>query len=322
MLHQRKANRDLESAGMSKSTQEPSSTDVHLALNMSRATASQSNLSNEPKNRKVITISSDKDKIGTCIQELWDYRELIFNFVLRDLTTRYKQTVLGVTWAIIQPVFMMIVFTIFFGRFMHAPAENCPYPIFAYAAVLVWQYISAAVSRASSSLLGAGALMKKVYFPKLTVPIASVALPMVDFAVGFILFIIMMPFYGIVPTARLVFLPVYLILMVATALGIGLWTSSLHVKYRDIFHIVPFALQLWLFASPVAYSSSIVPPHLKIWFDVNPLVGIIEGTRWCLLDTPTAIGIPTIFAALGAASLIASGLYYFLSAQDKLADYV
>jgi lipopolysaccharide transport system permease protein len=271
---------------------------------------------------KVATLSPVRDSIGTHVQELWEYRELILNFVLRDLTTRYKQTVLGLAWAVIQPVFMMMTFTIFFGKFMHAPAENCPYPIFAFAAVLVWQYTSTAVGRASNSLLGAGGLMKKVYFPKLTVPIASVALPMVDFCVGFSLFAVMMAFYGVVPTARIFLLPIYLGLMVATSLGIGLWTSALHVKYRDIFHIVPFALQLWLFASPVAYSSSIVPPHLQAFFDLNPLVGIIEGTRWCLLNTSSEILGPTLFAVAGSFLLVASGLWYFMSAEDAFADYV
>lgn len=216
----------------------------------------------------------------------------------------------------------MVVFTIFFGKFMHAPTENCPYPIFALAALLVWQYTSSAVSRATNSLLGAGGLMKKVYFPKLTVPIASVATPMVDFCIGFSLFLLMMPFFGIVPTARILLLPVYFGLMVATALGIGLWTSALHVKYRDIFHIVPFVLQLWFFASPVAYSSTIVPPHLQLLFDLNPLVGIIEGTRWCLLDTTSQVLVPTVFAAGIALLLVASGFWYFMSAEDALADYV
>lgn len=271
---------------------------------------------------QVVEISPAKYTIRTHIEELWQYRELICNFVIRDLTTRYKQTILGVAWAVIQPVFMMVVFTIFFGKFMHAPTENCPYPIFALAALLVWQYTSSAVSRATNSLLGAGGLMKKVYFPKLTVPIASVATPMVDFCIGFSLFLLMMPFFGIVPTARILLLPVYFGLMVATALGIGLWTSALHVKYRDIFHIVPFVLQLWFFASPVAYSSTIVPPHLQLLFDLNPLVGIIEGTRWCLLDTTSQVLVPTVFAAGIALLLVASGFWYFMSAEDALADYV
>jgi lipopolysaccharide transport system permease protein len=273
-------------------------------------------------NSKFVTISPARDGVDTHFHELWTYRELVLNFVIRDLTTRYKQTVLGVLWALIQPVFMMIVFTIFFGKFMHAPTENCPYPIFAFVAVLVWQYTSTAVSRATNSLLGAGGLMKKVYFPKLTVPIASVALPMVDFCVGFGLFLLMMPFYGEVLTSRVFYLPIYLALMVATALGIGLWTSALHVKYRDIFHIVPFALQLWLFASPVAYSSSIVPPHLKAFFNLNPLVGIIEGTRWCLLDTPNQVLVPSFCAAAVAFALVSSGLWYFMRTEDAFADYV
>jgi len=271
---------------------------------------------------KLVEISPARYTIRSHVEELWEYRELICNFVLRDLTTRYKQTILGVAWAVIQPVFMMVVFTIFFGKFMHAPTENCPYPIFALAALLVWQYTSSAVSRSTSSLLGAGGLMKKVYFPKLTVPIASVALPMVDFCIGFTLFLLMMPFFGIVPTARILLLPVYFGLMVATALGIGLWTSALHVKYRDIFHIVPFVLQLWFFASPVAYASTIVPPHLQLLFALNPLVGIIEGTRWCLLDTTNQILMPTVFATGVALLLLTSGFWYFMSAEDAFADYV
>ncbi len=269
-----------------------------------------------------VTLSPVRGSIVLHLQELREYRELIYNFVLRDLTTRYKQTILGVAWAIIQPIFMMIVLTVIFGRFMHASTENCPYPIFAFASLLVWQYTYSAVGRATNSLLGAGGLMKKVYFPKLTVPVASVALPMVDFLIGFGLLLLMMVFYGIAPTSRILFLPIYLGLLVATALGIGLWTSALHVKYRDIFHIVPFALQLWLFASPVAYSSSIVPPHLQMIFNLNPLVGIIEGTRWCLLNTPCQVLIPTLFATAVTLSLVASGLWYFISSEDAFADYV
>lgn len=285
-------------------------------------TSNRERLAGAVHNAKVVRLSPERDGIARHVEELWDYRELILNFVLRDLTTRYKQTILGVAWALIQPIFMMAVFAVFFGKFMHTSAENCPYPIFALAGVLVWQYVSAAVGRVTNSLLGAGSLMKKVYFPKLTVPISSVVLPAVDFSVGFLLFLCLMPLYGVVPSARVLLLPLYLVLMFGTALGIGFWTSALHVKYRDIFHIVPFALQLWLFASPVAYSSAIVPAHLQSIFYLNPLVGIIEGTRWCLLDTATNVCAPTLFAAAVSSLLVASGLLYFLKSEDAFADYV
>lgn len=267
-------------------------------------------------------LSPEKDSIVEHIQELWNYRELVQNFVIRDLTTRYKQTVLGVAWAVVQPVFMAITFSIFFGRFMHAPAENCPYTVFAFISVLIWQYTSTGVNRASNSLLSAGGLMKRVYFPKLTIPLASVAVPIVDLAVGAILLVLMMCYYNVGISARLLLLPLYVSLMVGTAFGIGLWAASLHVKYRDIHHIVPFGLQLWLFASPVAYSSNIVPEHLRCLYSLNPLVGIIEGARWSLLNTGTNIFVPTVECVVVVSVLVVTGLLYFFRTEDTFADYV
>lgn len=271
---------------------------------------------------KSVLISAEKTSLFSELEELWDYRELIFSFVRRDLTTRYRQTILGVGWAIVQPVCMMIVFTLFLGRFVHAPTDNCPYPVFVYTALLVWQYISNSLTKCSNSVLDAGSLIKKVYFPRLSVPVASVLPSLIDCAIGLVSLTVLMAFYGMVPSWRICFLPVFIVLSIVTSLGLGLWAGALHVKYRDVHHIVPFGLQLWMFASPVIYSSAQIPPYLKPLSSLNPLVGILEGFRWSVLGTAGDIVRPTLMAASVSLLLLLSGFAYFRSVEDLFADYL
>lgn len=271
---------------------------------------------------KTTLISAKKNSVVAELEDLWDYRELIFSFVRRDLTTRYRQTILGVGWAIVQPVCMMLVFTLFLGRFVHPANATCPYPVFVYTALLVWQYISASLSRCSNSVLDAGGLIKKVYFPRLSVPVASVLPSLMDFLIGLVSLIVLMAIYGMAPSPRVCVLPVYAGLAIITSLGIGLWASALHVRYRDVHHLIPFGLQLWLFASPVIYSNQQIPAYLKPMSNLNPLVGIIEGFRWSLLGTTGDIVGPTLWSALVAFVVLVTGLIYFRSVEDLFADYL
>lgn len=271
---------------------------------------------------KVTKIASEQDSSLMQLAELWDYRELIFNFVWRDLTTRYRQTILGASWAVVQPLFTMIVMAVVFGKFMHAPTDGIPYPLFAYASLLPWQYFSTSVTRSSNSVLGVAGLLKKIYFPRLSLPISGVLPPMADFAVAFVLVIGMMIFYGVAPTMRIFALPFFIGLVVLNGLGLGLWVSALHVKYRDIFHIVPFALQLWMFASPVAYSSSVVPPHLHSLYILNPLVGVLDGFRWSLLGSSHLDVYAVLNSLLIGTFFLVSGTLYFCKVEGSFTDYV
>lgn len=269
-----------------------------------------------------IRITPDVLPLAMELREVWNYRELIYNLVRRDLTTRYRQTVLGVGWAVVQPLFMMFVMLIVFGKLMHAQTGNCPYPVFSFVALLPWQYFSSAVSRSATCMLAAGGLLKKVYFPRLAVVVASVIPPLVDFAIAFGLLIVLMLFYGMTPSWRVVCLPAFIFLAVANAFGVGLWIAALHVKYRDIQHLVPFVLQLMLFVSPVAYSSHAVPANLLPYYELSPMVGIIEGFRWSLAGADNLSVGACLSSFVVAAFLIGTGLMYFRKSEGSFADYL
>jgi lipopolysaccharide transport system permease protein len=256
------------------------------------------------------------------IRDVWEYRELLFFLAWRDISVRYKQTVLGAAWAVIQPFFNMIVFTLFFGEFAGIPSNGVPYPVFSFAGLLAWQYFATAVDQSSNSLVGNSNLVSKVYFPRLLIPLSSLLPGLVDFCIAFVLMIGMMIVYGIAPTWNLLWLPVFLLLALVTALGTGLWLSALNVQYRDIRYIIPFLTQLWLFASPVAYPSSIIPEKWRLLYGLNPMASVIEGFRWALLGTNTAPG-PMVFASAACALLLAiSGLLYFRKMEQVFADMV
>ncbi|MBI3763485.1 MAG: ABC transporter permease [Chloroflexi bacterium] len=253
--------------------------------------------------------------------ELWEYRELLYFLVWRDLKVRYKQTALGAAWAIIQPFFTMVVFSLFFGRLARVPSEGIPYPIFAYVALLPWTYVSSAIGQAANILVGSANLITKVYFPRVIMPAATVVAGLVDFAIAFVILIGMMIYYGIAPTWATVFLPAFLLLAVSTALGVGLWLSALNVVYRDISYAVPFLTQFWLFATPVAYPSSLLSEPWRTLYGLNPMVGVVEGFRWALLGAQfpgPLFGVSAVVSLL----LLASGIIYFRSIEETFADVV
>lgn len=270
----------------------------------------------------VTIICPSRGWVSLRLHELWEYRELVYFLAWRDISVRYKQTVLGAAWAIIQPFFTMIVFSLFFGRLAQVPSDGVPYPIFSYAGLLPWQFFATAIGNSSNSLVGSANLLSKVYFPRLAIPIASVIPALVDFVIAFVVLLGMMLFYGIAPTLNVVWLPLLLLLALVTALGVGLWLSALNVEYRDIRYTIPFITQFWMFASPVAYPSSMVPEQWRWLYALNPMVGVIEGFRWALLGTETAPGLMVIVSTLAALALLVSGAFYFRRMEKTFADVV
>lgn len=270
----------------------------------------------------VTIIRPSRGWVSLRLHELWEYRELVYFLAWRDISVRYKQTVLGAAWAIIQPFFTMIVFSLFFGRLAQVPSDGVPYPIFSYAGLLPWQFFATAIGNSSNSLVGSANLLSKVYFPRLAIPIASVIPALVDFVIAFVVLLGMMLFYGIAPTLNVVWLPLLLLLALVTALGVGLWLSALNVEYRDIRYTIPFITQFWMFASPVAYPSSMVPEQWRWLYALNPMVGVIEGFRWALLGTETAPGLMVIVSTLAALALLVSGAFYFRRMEKTFADVV
>jgi lipopolysaccharide transport system permease protein len=268
-----------------------------------------------------IHISPPKKWIPVNIRELWNYRELLYSFTWRDVKIRYKQTALGFLWAIIQPLFMMLIFTVFFGRLAKIPSDGIPYPLFVLAALLPWTLFAEGITRSTSSMITNANIMTKVYFPRLIMPFSGVLSPLVDFAVSLTILVIMMAYYGFIPTLNVIFLPLFILLALATSLGIGLWLSALNVKYRDFQYTIPFMIQLGLFASPVVYPASLVPESVRFLYGLNPMAGVIEGFRWALLGTqmPSAM----ILVSVGVVTvLLISGVFYFRSMEQYYADVV
>lgn len=256
------------------------------------------------------------------LRDLWHYRELLYFLTWRDIKVRYKQTVMGAAWAIIQPFLTMVVFTIFFGRLAKVPSDGIPYPIFSFCALLPWQLFSFALTQSSNSLVNEARLITKVYFPRLIVPLSSVLAGLVDFAVALVVLLGMMVYYEIAPTSKIILLPLFIVFAVMTALAVGLWLSALNVKYRDVRYTIPFLTQFWMFASPVAYSSSLVPESWRWVYGLNPMVGVIEGFRWALLDRDLAVGGMLAVSVLAVSLLFLGGLYYFRSMERVFADIV
>lgn len=255
------------------------------------------------------------------LHDLWRYRELLYFLTWRDVKVRYKQTLLGFAWAIIQPFFMMIVFTLFFGNLAKIPSEGIPYPLFNYAALLPWTLFAEGLRRSSNSLVQESNLVKKVYFPRLIIPLAGVLSPVVDFAIAFTVLIGMMFYYGYVPTMNIILLPGFIILALMTALGVSLWLSAINAKYRDVRYTVPFLIQIWLFASPIVYSSSLLPEKYQLIYGLNPMAGVIESFRWALLGTDPPgqmIGVSVILVIL----VLVSGAFYFRHQEKSFADVI
>jgi lipopolysaccharide transport system permease protein len=256
------------------------------------------------------------------LRELWEYRELVYFLVWRDIKVRYKQTALGASWAVIQPFFTMVVFSLFFGRLAGVPSDDLPYPVFSFAALVPWTFFATGLTMSANSLVQSQELLKRVYFPRLAIPLAPVLGGIVDFAIAFVVLLGMMWFYGIVPgLATLVILPLLLLALV-TSLGVGLWLSALNVQYRDIRYAVPFLVQIWLFATPIAYPSSLLDEPWRTVYALNPMVGVVEGFRWALLGADTAPG-PMIFVSCVAAlGILVGGALYFRRMERTFADVV
>jgi lipopolysaccharide transport system permease protein len=270
----------------------------------------------------VTVIKPSRGWVSLKLRELWDYRELLYFLTWRDIKVRYKQTVLGASWAIIQPFFTMVVFSLFFGRLAKIPSDNIPYPIFSYAALVPWTFFANGLTQASNSLVGSANLIKKVYFPRLAVPIATVLSGVVDFVLAFVVLLGMMFWYGIAPTASVLWLPVFLLLALVTSLGVGLWLSAMNVQFRDVRYIVPFLTQFWLFATPIAYPSSLLSEPWRTVYGLNPMVGVVEGFRWALLGANTAPGPIIIVSSIAALILLVSGTFYFRRMEKTFADVV
>jgi len=259
---------------------------------------------------------------GVRLRELWERRELLYFLVWRNIRVRYKQTVLGAAWAILQPFITMVVFTFFFGHLGKIPSDGFPYPLFSFAALVPWSFFSNALTQSTSSIVDNANLIKKVYFPRLLVPISTVISGLVDFGLAFVVLIGMLFAYGVQPTVKVLFLPAFILLALVTALGVGLWLSAANVQFRDVKHIVPFLTQVWLFITPIAYPSSLLPDQWRILYGMNPMVGVVEGFRWALLGSETTPGGMLVVSAVVSVTLLVSGTYYFRRMERGFADVV
>jgi len=272
------------------------------------------------KQRSVI--SPSKGLLSLNLKEVWTYRELMGILAWRDVSIRYKQSIVGIGWAIIQPIMTMIIFTIVFGKFAKLPSDGLPYPIFSYCALLPWNYFARSLGDSSDSLVGSSHLITKVYFPRLVLPLSRVFAGLVDFSIGFVILIGLMFWYGIFPTAGLLLLPLFLLIAMIAALAGGLWLTALNVKYRDVKFVVPFVIQFLMYASPVAYSTSIIPERWQWVYSLNPMVGVIEGFRWALLGRAvpnlSLLVVPLVIIFI----ILVSGLYYFKTMEKTFADIV
>ena len=267
-------------------------------------------------------IAPSRGWVSLKLGEIWEYRELLYFLIWRDIKVRYKQTLFGASWAIIQPLMTMVVFSVFFGGLGKIPSDGIPYPLFAFAALVPWTFFANGLNQSSNSLVGSANLITKVYFPRLIVPLASVFSSLVDFLVAFVVLLGMMFFFGIVPTLNVLWLPLFLLLAIVSALGVGLWLSALNVEYRDVRYLIGFVTQIWLFATPIAYPSSMLPEPWRTVYGLNPMAGVVEGFRWALLGTNSAPG-PIIAVSAGAAIVILlTGAFYFKRMERTFADVV
>lgn len=269
----------------------------------------------------VIRIEPSRGWVGLKLRELWEYRELLYFLIWRDIKVRYKQTVLGAAWAIIQPVMTMVVFSIFFGRLAGIPSDGIPYPLFSFAALVPWTFFANGLTQSSNSLVGSGHLITKVYFPRLIIPISAVTSGILDFAIAFVVLIGMALYYGVHPGWGLLALPLLVLLAFVTALGVGLWLSALNVEYRDVRYVVPFMTQFWMYATPIAYPSSLLPGKWRVLYGVNPMVGVVEGFRWALIGTSPP-GAMIYVSAATAIVLLLGGAFYFRRMERTFADIV
>ena len=282
-------------------------------------------ITSEPKSAMelpVIRIGPSTSWLALRLSELWDYRELLYFFVWRDVKVRYKQTAIGAAWSVIQPLMTMIVFTVVFDKFAKMPSDGLPYPIFAYAALLPWNYFTKSLNGGIGSVVGNANLVTKVYFPRLLLPVSATLPGIIDFAISFVFLLIMMAWYGILPTWGILLLPCFILLTMLTALSVSLWLSVINVKYRDVGQATSFLVQLWLFASPVAYPVSVVPEKWRALYSLNPMAGVIEGFRWALLGKQMPDLIPIVISIAVVLLLLAGGIIFFKRMEKTFADVV
>jgi lipopolysaccharide transport system permease protein len=275
-----------------------------------------------PVDLPVLTIRPSTANLSTALRELWAHRELLGFFAWRDLKVRYKQTVLGVAWALLQPLFMMIVFSVFFGNLAKVSSDGLPYPIFAYCGLLPWQLFAYALTNAANSLVANERLVTKVYFSRATLPISSVLAGLVDFAIAFALLLALMLYYGCAPSRAIIALPFFLLLAVGAATAVGLGLSALNVRYRDVRYTLPFLTQVWLFATPIAYPSSLVPERWRPLYALNPMVSVVDGFRWALLGAPRPLATTVAVSSLVVVAGLFASLRYFVRVERSFADVV
>ncbi|MCE5308745.1 MAG: ABC transporter permease [Acidobacteriales bacterium] len=270
----------------------------------------------------VLRIEPSKGWVSLKLRELWQFRELLYFLTWRDIKVRYKQTALGAAWAILQPLLTMLIFSLFFGRLAKMPSDGLPYPIFTLAGLVPWTFFAYGLNQSSNSLVGSANLIKKVYFPRLTIPISSVLGGVVDFLFAFGLLVVMMLYYGVGLTWQALWLIPFFLLAFVTSLGVGLWLSALNVEYRDVRYVVPFLVQFWMYATPIAYPSSLLGEPWRTVYGINPMVGVVEGFRWALLGAKTQPGPMVAVSSTVAVLLLVSGAFYFRRMERTFADVV
>lgn len=273
-------------------------------------------------NIPVFEIRPIRSWIDLNLRDLWEYRELLYTLIVRDVKVRYKQTVIGVLWVILQPILTMVLFSLIFGQFAQLPSNGMPYPLFVYTALLPWQLFARALSESSISLVANQSLITKVYFPRLMIPFSAVLSGLVDFGVALIILIVIMVILGIIPTLAILALPFFFALAICAALAVGLWLSALNVQYRDVVYTIPFITQFWFFATPIAYTSSLIPEKWRWLYGINPMVGVVEGFRWALIGMNEPDWKLIIISTIGSIILLITGLAYFRRMEDSFADKV
>ena len=267
-------------------------------------------------------IEPSRGWVSLKLHELWEYRELLYFLTWRDIKVRYKQTVLGVAWALIQPLFTMLVFYFSFSKLAKIPSDGLPYPLFCYAALVPWSFFANGLTQSSNSLVGSANLITKVYFPRLTIPLATVLSGAIDFLLAFGLLVVMMLWYGVTPSWKIAFFPLFVLLALITSLGVGLWLSALNVEFRDVRYVVPFITQFWMLATPIAYPSSLLSEPWRTLYGLNPMTGVVEGFRWALLGTQSSPGPMLIVSSLAAVLILIGGAFYFRRMEKTFADIV
>ena len=268
----------------------------------------------------VVRVARSADWPLPNLRELWEYRELVYFLIWRDIKIRYRQTVLGAAWAIIQPLFNMLVFSLFFGRLAKMPSDGLPYPLFTYTALVPWTFFANSLTQASNSLVSYPNLVKKIYFPRLAMPLARVLACLIDFFFAFLLLLGMIAYYKVALTLRVAWFPLFVLLAMATSLGVSLWFSAMNVLFRDVQFVIPFMIQAWLFATPIVYPSSLLSEPWRTLYGINPMVGVVEGFRWALLGSRTPPGPIVVVSSLVALAVLVSGSFYFRRMEKTFAD--